>query len=258
VQNDTNNLGLLFFEIGEMTVREMLIEILPVEHLGRKSLSFLFCSDIPVTKRGQAAPRRCQKMERLSGTMGKSNRSIPPALKHGAYSGTSLLPGEDPDQFRKLQSRLIGEIAPDGPFEEDIVADMAHLLWRKQNLCSYRFAALARDRIESIHKELVPEPDFGFYSGKMDKRDPEKVKVAEKTADENARRELGPAYDLAKLGEVATIDYLDKELSLIDRLDGLIDRCIKRLLMVRGLKSISPSTPNPASGAKRLTANYQS
>jgi hypothetical protein len=29
----------------------------------------------------------------------------------------------------------------------------------------------------------------------------------------------------------ATIDYLQNELTLIDRLDGMIDRCIKRLLL---------------------------
>jgi hypothetical protein len=29
------------------------------------------------------------------------------------------------------------------------------------------------------------------------------------------------------------------ELSLVDRLDGMIDRCLKRLLFVRCLKSIS-------------------
>jgi hypothetical protein len=186
--------------------------------------------------------------------MSKKN-GIPPALKHGVYSGTSVLPGEDSDQFEKLRKKLSAEFGPAGPLEEDIVVSMARLVWRKQNLCSYRFAALARGRIESFRKELVPEPDFGLSGGIKDYRDPEKVKAAEKAADEHARRELGPAYDLAKLDEVATIDYLDKELSLIDRLDGMIDRCIKRLLMVRGLKSISPSTPNATSGVKRLTAN---
>jgi hypothetical protein len=64
---------------------------------------------------------------------------------------------------------------------------------------------------------------------------------------------LGVFYDLANLGDVATIDYLQNELALIDRLDGMIDRCIKRLLLIRGLKSISPTASTAASGTKRIT-----
>ena len=45
------------------------------------------------------------------------------------------------------------------------------------------------------------------------------------------------------MGDKVTTDYLFNELEVIDRLDALIDRCIKRLLMVRGVKSITPSGP---------------
>jgi hypothetical protein len=50
------------------------------------------------------------------------------------YSGTALLPGEDPGEFELLHNKLIAEFAPAGPFEQDIVANMARLIWRKQNL----------------------------------------------------------------------------------------------------------------------------
>jgi hypothetical protein len=36
--------------------------------------------------------------------MNKANR-IPPALRHGIYSGLALLPGEDPDEFKNLSRR---------------------------------------------------------------------------------------------------------------------------------------------------------
>jgi hypothetical protein len=173
--------------------------------------------------------------------MSKKNSGTHPALKHGAYSGTALLPGEDPTEFEKLHNKLIAEFAPAGPLEEDIVANIARLIWRKQNLDSYRLAGLAQSRIREIHHELVPQ--IGDITSFLDTCDPEKVKAATKAADEQAQKELGAFYELAKLGEVATIDYLQNELSLIDRLDGMIDRCIKRLLLVRGLKSISPSAP---------------
>ena len=40
------------------------------------------------------------------------------------------------------------------------------------------------------------------------------------------------------MGEEATIDHLMQELQVQERLDAVIDRCIKRLLMVRGVKSM--------------------
>jgi hypothetical protein len=48
------------------------------------------------------------------------------------------------------------------------------------------------------------------------------------------------------MGEAATIEGLVKELEVHDRLDAMIDRHIKRLLMARGLKSMSISShPSP-------------
>jgi hypothetical protein len=131
--------------------------------------------------------------------MSRKNCGIPSALKHGVYSGTALLPGEDADQFEKLHNKLIAEFAPAGPLEEDIVADMARLIWRKQNLGIYRLAALARSRIGSIRYQVVPQLDYQMPSLDPDTRDPEEVKAAEKTADELARKELGSFYELAKL-----------------------------------------------------------
>jgi hypothetical protein len=78
--------------------------------------------------------------------MSKRNNRFHPALKHGAYSNTTVLPGEDPDEFNKLHARLVAEFAPAGPLEEDIVTSMARLVWRKQNLSTYKLAALARNR----------------------------------------------------------------------------------------------------------------
>lgn len=186
--------------------------------------------------------------------MSKKNSGIHPALKHGVYSATALLPGEDPGDFEKLRNKLIAEFAAAGPLEQDIIATMARLIWRKQNLSTYRLAKLVKRRIGSIRYELVPQINYDIPSLNPDTRDPEKVKAAEKAADEQARKELGALYELAELGDVATIDYLQDELSLIDRLDGMIDRCIKRLLLVGGLKSISPSASTAASGTERIAA----
>ena len=37
--------------------------------------------------------------------------------------------------------------------------------------------------------------------------------------------------------QLQSVDDLLKDLAVEDRLDGLLDRCLKRLLFVRGLKS---------------------
>ena len=44
------------------------------------------------------------------------------------------------------------------------------------------------------------------------------------------------------MGRDVTIDRLFEELGVIDRIDSSIDRCLKRLLLVRGVKSIAPSS----------------
>jgi hypothetical protein len=43
-----------------------------------------------------------------------------------------------------------------------------------------------------------------------------------------------------------TIERLMKELELVERLDAIVDKCLKRLLIVRGVKSVA-LTPPPES-----------
>jgi hypothetical protein len=37
-----------------------------------------------------------------------------PALKHGAYSATTILPGEDSTAFKKLHQEVMAELSPNG------------------------------------------------------------------------------------------------------------------------------------------------
>jgi hypothetical protein len=83
-----------------------------------------------------------------------------PALKHAAYSATALLPGEDPVAFEKLHRAEIAEFIPVGALEEQIVATIARLMWRRENLPTFRVAELARKRCQQIERENIPEPAF--------------------------------------------------------------------------------------------------
>ena len=68
---------------------------------------------------------------------------IPAALKHGAYSATAVLPVKVGPSLRNF----IGSDCrayPSGVLEDDIVSDMARLVWRKQNLRTLRIAERAQ------------------------------------------------------------------------------------------------------------------
>ena len=170
---------------------------------------------------------------------------VHPALKHAGYSATTLLPGEDSAAFESFHRALIAEFTPLGALEEDIVADIARLTWRKQNLQTFRIAELAKERHQKIRSEKVPGVDLDDYIVLID---PAVTREGFRAAEEQARHELGDIYQLIDIGEPGTIDGLMKELDTKERLDGLISKCLKQLLMVRGVKSLSAassSVPTP-------------
>jgi len=165
--------------------------------------------------------------------MSERNGGVYPALKHAGYSGTALLPGEDPAAFRKLHRDLFAELRPVGPLEEDIVGSVVRWIWRKQHLSTYRTAHEARR---------------AFLPGWSDR-----VGASILQSEEDGRAKVGDAWELVKIGEVATTEYLQGELSVEDRLDRMIERGLKRLLLVRGIKSMLPSA-QPSPPTKLLTA----
>jgi hypothetical protein len=167
-------------------------------------------------------------------------KKLPPALKHAAYSTTSLLPGESRAEFEKLHKDLIVEFRPEGALEKDIVSTMARLLWRKQNLSILRKAELAKERSSSIRSKYVKPSLLGFLDQFKDVNQDEAYEAANETANAEALKELGTdAYQLVEMGAAVTLDRLIQELEVRARLDAQIDGCLKRLLHVRGIKSLS-------------------
>jgi hypothetical protein len=88
--------------------------------------------------------------------MNKRASRIPPALRHGVHSGMALLPGEDRAAYEKFHRDIRTEYKPVGRSEEDIVTSMADLMWRRQNLLTYRIAEYARKKYSSIYYILSP------------------------------------------------------------------------------------------------------
>lgn len=161
------------------------------------------------------------------------------ALKHGAYAATAILPGEDRAAFDKLQKNLVTEFAPSGAFEKQIVADIARLMWRKQNMATFRIADLARARSATIESE----DQFAAFQFPMKIYSEEHGFDHEhtETAADVAKKELGNIYALVEMGSLTTLERQSEELQIEERLDAMIDRCLKRLLFVRGLKSLPNS-----------------
>jgi hypothetical protein len=131
--------------------------------------------------------------------MSKHTNRIPPALKHGIYSGIGLLPTEDPAEFQKFKQEIFDDYAPVGRSEKNIVDKIACLMWRSQNLSTYGVAMHARARHDSIYSKLNPPvswPVLNMYEPET--RSPEELEALRKSADERVRTELGAAIELWK------------------------------------------------------------
>jgi hypothetical protein len=183
-----------------------------------------------------------------------------PALKHGAYSATTILPGEDSTALKKLHREVIAESSPEGILARDAVDTLARLLWRKQNLVTFRVAELARKHRDAIQSEHIAaalaEKDRLSLLSLDPVLEPHERKAAIRAAEAQARKELGEAYELVEIGETATVERLLRDLAVEERLDAMIDKCLKRLLFLRGLKSLPTAStsapPQPIAEPQRI------
>jgi hypothetical protein len=186
-------------------------------------------------------------------SMRKNSKRVPPALTHAIYSGLGLLPTESRAKFRKFKKQIFAELNLVGRLEQDIGDQIVRLEWRRQNLSTYDLAQRARARCSAIQSELIPQVRYLEFSLPLtsepdpENPTPEELKAAHRRADKRTRIELGAALELVELGDVVTFEYLDKRLSVEDRLDAMIARLYKKLAYVRAIKSMPPpGLPVPA------------
>jgi hypothetical protein len=95
--------------------------------------------------------------------------------------------------------------------------------------------------------------EFGVLPGRRE--------AALQATEDQARKELGDRYALVEIGATATVDRLLQELMVEERLDAMIDKRIKRLLHLRGLKCLStaPSSPplQQTAGTARIPSPWE-
>jgi hypothetical protein len=173
--------------------------------------------------------------------MSKNSKRIPPALKHGIYSGIGLLPTESRAKFRYFRKQVLVELNPVGRLEQGICEQIVLLEWRRQHLFTYDLAERARARRNAIQSELVPAvrylsglSEFAFEPH-PENPSPEELRAAHRRADKRIRAELGAALELIELGEVATRGHLEGRLAVEDRLDAMIARLYKKLAYLRSI-----------------------
>jgi len=128
-----------------------------------------------------------------------------------------------------------------------IVSSVARLVWRRRNLATLRAAKLAQDRLWKLKFEKLKTTMEGEGAA-----EDAGMNEAEASAQAQAREELGDVYPLIEAENAATTDGLMQELTTQERLDAMIDKCMKRLLFLRGLKSMAHSS---ASGALRIAGS---
>jgi hypothetical protein len=180
------------------------------------------------------------------------------ALKHGGYSGLTLLHGEDRFAFEKLRRQLFDELKPQGRLEQEIVTDIARLMWRKQNLGSYGLTQTIRifeDVLITSCKILSAQKDTEEFVKSADNykvilEAKDKVEAQEQSASKAETERLLKEHDVLKM---ATFEGLMREWEVEERLGAMIDRCLKRLLFVRGLKSLDRSAEVASLPAKLVS-----
>jgi len=167
------------------------------------------------------------------------------ALKHGAYSTIGLLPGESRALFTKLRKIVVDELTPNGPVELDIVLTIARLLWRKQNLASFETEKLLNFRYRQILEEEKKSRGYSHSPMFVKGENHAVLEEAFRAAEKQARSELGDwDWDPFRDDDFGTIGRLMKDLEVMERLDACIEKCLKRPLMVRGVKSVALAPPS--------------
>jgi hypothetical protein len=78
------------------------------------------------------------------------------AVKHGLRSKSALLPGENPEEYYELKTRMLGEWKPQGSTEEFQVEQMLQNQWRLR-----RIALMEQDLFEeSFESSFGSEEEF--------------------------------------------------------------------------------------------------
>ena len=226
--------------------------------------------------------------------MPNRNKNCPNALKHGAFAKTAILPGEDRQEFEELHAALVEEWTPVGPTEEDAVLSIAQGVWRKRRGQKFLQADIERGRLDPDHPAYDEAFALEFISEctrpeeldkclmLLSKRNVEYLQqkcAREKFQSDSEwvhavqheitsvllpraerRRDLQLPEDLLYRSALNYSESLIKlELGMDERIDGMIDRAIKRLIQTKAMKQmLGPLPPTGGDGQHKKTQSRKS
>jgi hypothetical protein len=182
-----------------------------------------------------------------------SGRKLPNALRHGAYSVLTVLPGEDAGEFKKLCEKITAQYNVDSdPVLQCELTNLARLLWRRQNLATFDIAAEASRVVDEISADLIPRQrvettEFYLLGQKLVGEPPtvEQTRAGQAKAKEKIQSELGEYAKLAAMSRDLTFENLHEQLAVMERLDQMIYKCMKRVGFIKTLKSVTASDSIP-------------
>ena len=179
-----------------------------------------------------------------------NEKSLPNSLKHGAFSEILILPGEAAQDFEHLKNDLFAEYKPSGISEERVLIAVAKALRQERRLALYQHVQHARAAKSSSERRGNPIAmaeslrQFRIRKGLIapDEVAPEPKVPAppQKSAEERINDEL------LELGNLLTLDQLEKELEVEFKLQAKIDRLLKRFFQIKTMKQIAGLTASTA------------
>jgi hypothetical protein len=220
--------------------------------------------------------------------MSNHNVKRPNAHKHGIFSATAILPGEDQREFDDLHSASVNEWTPTGETEEDAVLSIAKAIWRKRRLQRFIEVRIRSNEVDPNHTSyfetlglwgfkmiMMTEPEKAFeqyairflHSGRI-KYFLQKFPRSKFKSDQEWRNAVMAEIDsimatpdlitsehveifrLQRSAESVPDDMFRQELALDERLDAMIDRAVKRLIQMKAIKQMLDQTV-PETEAKR-------
>ena len=150
------------------------------------------------------------------------------------------MPGEDPAAYEKLKKSLFAEYNVSGCSEESTMTSIAKTMWQLQRLGVYEHVQFLRaglgpkssGELKNSMKEAID--NFMIKIGRSIPEDslPD-VSTVPVPPEEKSKDEL-----LLELGDLVTLDHLDKELEVENKLMAKLDRLFKRFFQIKAMKPL--------------------
>ena len=127
---------------------------------------------------------------------------------------------------------MVDELVPVGPLEHDLVETIAGLLWRKRNLKTLEIAEDARETDTAI--ENPPQDMYAVTEDGLVPVSAAEIEKSRQELEQQGRDKLGWKYEFVELGDKISVERLEQNLDVEERLDARIGQCLKQFCSCAG------------------------